>query len=593
MAQAALEGLSTTRARETLAAPTQATAAPPPAAPPLPPAVGVDREVAMAAAATTAAKTPVATVPATTTAATPAATTRKRFLRGLLVGDTLIVTAGLVLPAALDAPWDAVLAAMGMSLVWLVALIAFRTRAVDRLGSGATEYKRVLDACLVSCCVLAVIGVIFPGLHVRWVLLVVAPSVTAALLLFRILARRRLNSLAKAGSHLSRVVVVGSPLDARFATTQLRKHGGNAYHVVASVLEGAAEPITAGAPVRAAAEALTGPRDVGHGTQDKRRPGAHRAPETGVPAAGPRRAVPRARRTPHGRGAPVLPAPQELHTESLLTDVPEHVRAVGADAVLVAGPLAGGSAALRELAWVLEESGTELIVASSLPHVAGPRLRMRPIEGLPLLHVEAPSFQAGHVVLKRCLDVIGAGAALLLLSPVFALLALMVRLDSSGPVFYSQERVGEHERRFRMLKFRSMVKDADARLAQLSEKNEGTGVLFKIREDPRVTKVGRWMRKHSLDELPQFMNVLRGEMSLVGPRPPLPREVEAYDGHAGRRLVIKPGLTGLWQVSGRSDLDAEESLRLDLYYVENWSIIGDVMIMWRTLKVMLNGSGAY
>lgn len=274
-------------------------------------------------------------------------------------------------------------------------------------------------------------------------------------------------------------------------------------------------------------------------------------------------------------------------------EVLECVRQAHADAVLVAGPLRSGTAGLREMCWALQARETEVILISSLVHVSTPRLRMRPLEGLPLMHVELPRFQSGHLILKRCADVTGALAVLLVLAPILAVLALLVRRDSPGPALFSQERVGLDYRPFRMLKFRSMVLDAEAQRARLAHLNQSDGVLFKIRADPRVTRVGRWMRRHSLDELPQIVNVLRGEMSLVGPRPPLPEEVQAYRGHAARRLNIKPGLTGLWQVSGRSDLDAEEALRLDIYYVENWSMVGDLIIMWRTLRVMLNGRGGY
>jgi len=186
-----------------------------------------------------------------------------------------------------------------------------------------------------------------------------------------------------------------------------------------------------------------------------------------------------------------------------------------------------------------------------------------------------------------------SASALIVLLPVFAALAVLIKKDSPGPTFFVQKRVGVNGNTFRMFKFRSMHSNAEELLDQLQSQSEGNGLLFKMKDDPRVTQVGRWIRKYSLDELPQIFNVLRGEMSLVGPRPPLPKEVQAYEGHVGRRLYIKPGLTGLWQVSGRSDLDWEESVRLDLYYVENWSLTGDIMIMWRTFKVMLNPVGAY
>lgn len=172
-------------------------------------------------------------------------------------------------------------------------------------------------------------------------------------------------------------------------------------------------------------------------------------------------------------------------------------------------------------------------------------------------------------------------------------IAVAVRLDSRGPAFYRQERIGKHGRPFTMFKFRSMVTASDAMLLDLQEKSEGNGVLFKIRADPRITRVGRVLRAYSLDELPQLINVLRGEMSLVGPRPPLPSEVARYDDDVHRRLLVKPGLTGLWQISGRSDLSWDESVRLDLRYVENWSFAFDFMILWKTARAVIARSGAY
>lgn len=191
------------------------------------------------------------------------------------------------------------------------------------------------------------------------------------------------------------------------------------------------------------------------------------------------------------------------------------------------------------------------------------------------------------------MDICIATMALLALAPLLLVLAMIVKADSAGPVLFRQERIGKRGTTFKMLKFRSMVVNAEERLAELTAQDEGAGVLFKLRNDPRITKCGRWMRKYSLDELPQFWNVLTGSMSLVGPRPPLLREVDGYEQHTHRRLLIKPGITGLWQINGRSDLPWEEAVRLDLYYVENWSIAGDLIIMWRTFRAMMRPSGAY
>jgi exopolysaccharide biosynthesis polyprenyl glycosylphosphotransferase len=196
-------------------------------------------------------------------------------------------------------------------------------------------------------------------------------------------------------------------------------------------------------------------------------------------------------------------------------------------------------------------------------------------------------------VVKGGVDRAAAALALLSLMPVLLLIALAVRLDSPGPVLYRQERIGVNGRGFTILKFRSMSVDADCLLAELLYRNEGGGLLFKMRRDPRVTRVGRWLRRFSLDELPQLFNVLGGSMSLVGPRPPLPAEVERYDSSVSRRLLVKPGLTGLWQISGRSDLSWEEAVRLDLRYVENWSLALDALILVKTVRAVVSSSGAY
>ncbi|MES2094829.1 MAG: sugar transferase, partial [Actinomycetota bacterium] len=197
------------------------------------------------------------------------------------------------------------------------------------------------------------------------------------------------------------------------------------------------------------------------------------------------------------------------------------------------------------------------------------------------------------IEVKRMLDVTLASLALLVLIPVFLVVASAIRRDSAGPVLFRQERVGRNGGTFRMLKFRSMVSTAEADLLDLLDQNEGSGPLFKLKNDPRITRVGRTLRKYSIDELPQFWNVLVGDMSLVGPRPPLPAEVQGYEDHVHRRLYIKPGLTGMWQVNGRSNLSWEESVRLDLYYVENWSLTGDLIILWRTFRVLVAPVGAY
>ncbi|WP_115790102.1 sugar transferase [Arthrobacter silvisoli] len=420
-------------------------------------------------------------------------------------------------------------------VVWVLALEVYHTRDDTVLGIGSDEYKRVLDATMRVFGGMAIVMIVLNVDVVRSYFAVAMPSGAFLLLLSRWQWRAWLSRQRHFGHYLSKVLVVGERGDVEYVIRQFGKVSGAAYEVV-----GAALP---------AAEAGNGLR---------------------LP----------------GRNIPVMCG---LDAE----EVAETAQRAGVNSVVVAGTLPGGPTAIRELAWTLECTDAGLALASNLTNVAGPRIHWRPVEGLPLMHVELPQFTGGKHVLKRAVDIVVAGTALLLLLPLFAVLALVIALDSAGPVFFKQERVGRNSERFMMYKFRSMVVSAEQELAALAELNEGAGPLFKIKDDPRVTRAGRWLRKYSLDELPQLWNVLRGDMSLVGPRPPLPCEVDDYETHARRRLLIKPGITGLWQVNGRSNLDWDESVRLDLYYVENWSLTGDIMILWRTAKVVLKPVGAY
>jgi exopolysaccharide biosynthesis polyprenyl glycosylphosphotransferase len=273
------------------------------------------------------------------------------------------------------------------------------------------------------------------------------------------------------------------------------------------------------------------------------------------------------------------------------TDVPLVVGQATADTVAVlACPELDGTA-LRRLAWRLEKTRTDLVVAPALMDVAGPRTTIRPVAGLPLLHVEHPELSGVRQLLKNLFDRTLAVLVIAVLAPVLGALAIAVRTTSPGPALFRQTRVGRDGVEFTILKLRTMRPDAEHRKIHLVSDRDG--VLFKIRDDPRVTPLGGWLRRHSLDELPQLFNVLLGHMSLVGPRPPLPEEVAGYGDDVRRRLVVRPGMTGLWQVNGRSDLSWEESVRLDLRYVENWSLTLDLQILWKTWSAVARGSGAY
>jgi exopolysaccharide biosynthesis polyprenyl glycosylphosphotransferase len=234
-----------------------------------------------------------------------------------------------------------------------------------------------------------------------------------------------------------------------------------------------------------------------------------------------------------------------------------------------------------------------MVVAPVLMEVAGPRVHVNGVLGMPLLQVSAPAFTGGQRLVKEVLDRLCAAALCLFLAPLVAFISIGTKLDSKGPIFFVQRRIGKGGREFNLIKFRTMTTDADTRRQVLQSVDKTTGPLFRIRSDPRVTRFGALLRRYSIDELPQLINVLAGHMSLVGPRPPMPDEVEAYGPDVRRRLLVKPGLTGLWQVSGRSDLAWDEAIRLDLRYVEDWSLALDILILWKTIRAVFSGDGAY
>ena len=268
------------------------------------------------------------------------------------------------------------------------------------------------------------------------------------------------------------------------------------------------------------------------------------------------------------------------------------LRELGADTIAVCGSASTEPGELRRLAWQLEGTGVDLVVAPQLTDIAGPRVHIRPVEGLPLLHVEEPKLSGVAWLVKNVMDRAVAAVLLVLLLPLFMIISAMIWFSDRGPAFFTQARVGREGKTFRVYKFRSMYEDAEERLALLEGQNESDGLLFKMRNDPRITPVGRFLRKTSLDELPQLINVFRGEMSLVGPRP-LPADDGDFLGDVRRRLLVRPGMTGLWQVSGRSELSWDDAVRLDLYYVDNWSLAFDLVILWRTVGVVFGRKGAY
>ncbi|GAA3763612.1 sugar transferase [Microbacterium kribbense] len=413
---------------------------------------------------------------------------------------------------------------------WLIALRVVESRDYRTIGSGTEEYKRLTNATFGFFGMFAIAAFLLKAPIGRGYLLLSLPIGWVLLMLSRWLWRKWLISRRLKGRLMSHAVLVGDRTSARHVARQIQATSSAGIKIIGAITE--------------------------RGTTEK-------SLTDTIPVLGE-----------WGR---------------LL----EHVDRVRADTVIVTGNHSLTPRQLRELGWGLEERKASLIVAPALTDVAGPRLHSRPVAGLPLIHVDYPEFTGGKLILKRSADIIASTLGLLFLSPVFIVTALCVRVTSPGPAFFHQERIGVQGQPFKMLKFRTMVVDAEQRLSSLLDASEGNGVLFKMKNDPRITSVGRLMRRYSLDELPQLWNVLKGDMSLVGPRPPLASEVDGYDQWVHRRLLVKPGITGLWQVSGRSDLSWDDSVRLDLYYVENWSMTTDLVILWRTLRAVARTDGAY
>ena len=488
------------------------------------------------------------------------------------LADALAVGAAVALGLVIRFGWDPPLVSglsdgvstgyMGAGVLiaaaWVVWLSVGQTRAARLLGSGLEEYKQVLLASMRVFSAVAIVAYLAKVDLARLFVAITFPLGVALLLVGRWTIRQWLRRARLDGRFLHRVLVVGG----RSSVADLAARLAGAPQAGLAVV-GACVP---GGP-------MTGEIDPGTGrSKGSTDPGGDNGP------AG------------HGRD-PASAGPVPVFGD--LDGVVDAVRRAGADIVAVVPSPDLGADRLRRLAWSLEGCRVDLVVSPALTDVAGPRVHVRPAAGLPLLHVEAPRYEGLAWLIKSVFDRVAAAVGLVILSPLFALVAALVTLDDPGPVFYRQQRVGLGGQRFRLVKFRTMVVGADAMRDGLADRNDGDGPLFKLRDDPRVTRVGRWLRRTSLDELPQLVNVVAGQMSLVGPRPPLPEEVERYADPVHRRLLVKPGITGLWQVSGRSDLSWDESVRLDLYYVENWSLTGDLVILARTVAAVLRGEGAY
>jgi exopolysaccharide biosynthesis polyprenyl glycosylphosphotransferase len=420
----------------------------------------------------------------------------------------------------------------------LGALAVSRSWAPAVLGQGAEEFRRLGRSLFAATVVLALGGIALTSRNIKLWIFVAIPAIALVTMTERYLLRLWLHKQRNEGRCLRPVLAAGSPATVRDLINRTRKFPHLGWRVEAVCT-------TDG-------RGLDGDQGALDGDQ-----------LDGVPVIG------------------------------LLEDVAKHVRHDGYRVVAVTSDPHWSPDRLQRLAWNLEGSDAEMIVAPVLMEVAGPRLHVDAVLGIPLLRVSMPTFTGGRRAIKGVVDRMGAVILLVLFAPLMAVAGLLVLMDSRGGVFYRQRRVGKDGREFTMFKFRSMAVGAHKARAELAEHNEGAGLLFKLRRDPRVTRVGAVLRRYSIDELPQLFNVLTGAMSLVGPRPPLPEECAAYDPDIRRRLLVKPGLTGLWQISGRSDLPWEEAVRLDLRYVEDWSLALDTVILWKTLRAVLHGQGAY
>ena len=474
-------------------------------------------------------------------------TWEKPYLRRLVVTDLLIIALAVggsqVLWLGLDGSQQVgigadrtqlvpyLTASSLLSMLWLAALKVYATRDPRVVGSGFSEYARVASTSFKVFGFIGIAALLLQLNIARGYVITAFPVGVILLVASRWMWRQWLRSQRAKGRYLIRVLLVGSAGTVNHVHSEFIGRNYLGFEIVGACL-----------PAQDA--------DLGN---------------PGIP----------------------------VDCLGDFADVADVARRERVHAVALAGSEDLPPDDVRRIGWDLESTGVDLMVAPAITEVAGTRIHTRPVGGMPLMYVESPSYEAGAKVAKSVIDFGASWIALILASPIMLATAIAVKASSPGPVFFRQQRIGLNGKAFNVYKFRSMRQGADAELADLlqSQGTHGTP-LFKVRDDPRITRVGHFIRKFSIDELPQFLNVIRGEMSLVGPRPQRAEEVALYDSAAGRRLLVKPGITGLWQVSGRSDLSWEDTVRLDLYYVENWSLTDDLVILLYTVKTVLQSTGA-
>lgn len=489
---------------------------------------------------------PVPTAAAPSTGGTAIRRWQHQYSHRLRISDTVMVCASVMLAqyvrfgeiANTSGYSDVVMTLFSMlfAALWLSSLAVFQTRSTRVIGAGIDEYRRIGSASFWTFGIIAMATLLAKVDLARGYLAIALPVGTVGLLGSRSLWRKHIRRMRANGQCQTRVLAIGDRQAVSHLAHELARNPLDGYVVVGVC----------------------------------------------IPGYGPSRGN---TLTIGGRAVPIL---------GDVTDAVAAIHSCSADTVAITQTDHFGMRGIRELMWQLETMDVDVVVSPGVMDVAETRLSLRPTAGMPLLHVDKPQYEGTQRFQKQVFDFLFSLAALIGTAPILIAAAIAIKLTSRGPVFYPSERIGIDGKPFTMLKFRTMTVGADSQIDDLLRLNESAGgVLFKIRQDPRVTPVGRILRRFSIDELPQFINVLKGDMSVVGPRPPLRREVENYDGDAKRRLLVKPGVSGLWQVSGRSDLSWEESVRLDLSYVDNWSMSGDLMIIAKTVKAVLTSHGAY
>jgi exopolysaccharide biosynthesis polyprenyl glycosylphosphotransferase len=472
-------------------------------------------------------------------------TWEKAFQRRLFVSDALLLALTLLGTQALwlgvetsprfisttmpiTVPYSA--ATVVLFVLWLTFLKVYGTRSPRVIGSGFAEYSRVAGASFRLFGLVAIIALLLQFNPARGYIGTAFPVGVLLLIGSRWAWRQWLRRQRRSGRYLVRVLLVGAPSSVEHLYREFSRRAYLGFEIVGACLPERSGARSSDLPV----ERLGSFEDVGSVARRQR---VH---------------------------AVALAGSEELPPE-----------------------------AVRRIGWKLESTDVDLMVAPAITEVAGTRIHTRPVGGLPLMYVDSPSYEGGKKTAKSVLDFGLAWLAIILTSPLMLATAIGVKLTSPGPVLFRQQRIGLNGKAFGVYKFRSMRVGADAELAGLlREQGTDDKPLFKVENDPRITRFGAFIRKYSLDELPQFFNVVRGEMSIVGPRPQRAEEVALYDNAAGRRLLVKPGITGLWQVSGRSDLSWEDTIRLDLYYAENWSLLDDFVILLWTVKTVLQSRGA-